>query len=279
VLPRRAEDESLLFEDVPYGDLTTEALRIGSVECRVTFVARAAMRVAAIEDAAALLALVGATAHPKAASGEAVAAGQVLLECGGSAAAVLRAWKVSQTLIEIWSGVATAAERLVSAARAGRPDTIVACTRKNIPGAKALSIAAIKAGGAIPHRLGLSETILVFPEHRRLCPTGDFTALARGLRAACPEKKLVVEVTSVADAIAAARAGFEVIQAEKFTPDAIAQVAAAVHTLTPRPVVAAAGGINPDNATAYARAGAEVLVTSWPYTARPMDVAVNLVAR
>jgi molybdenum transport protein len=121
------------------------------------------MTIAAIEDAAALLALVGATAHPKAASGEEVAAGQVLLECEGSAAAVLRAWKVSQTLIEIWSGVATAARRVVSAARAGRPDTIVACTRKNIPGTKALSVAAIKAGGAIPHRLGSRRQFWYFP--------------------------------------------------------------------------------------------------------------------
>lgn len=274
-----AELERLLFEDVPYGDLTTEALRIGALDCRVTFLARAAMTIAAVEDAAALLGLVGVTAHPKAASGEAVAAGQVLLECEGSAGAVLRAWKVSQTLIEVWSGVATAARQLVSAARAGRSDTIVACTRKNIPGTKALSVAAIKAGGAIPHRLGLSETILVFPEHRLLCPAADFAALARGLRAASPEKKLLVEVTSTADAMAAARAGFDVIQAEKFAPDAIAEVAAAVQTLTPRPLVAAAGGINPDNAAAYARAGADVLVTSWPYTAPPMDVAVNLVAR
>jgi molybdenum transport protein len=274
-----AELERLLFEDVPYGDLTTEALRIGTLSCRATFRSRAAMTIAAIEDAAALFALVGATAHPNAVSGEAVAAGQVLLECEGSAAAVLRAWKVSQTLIEVWSGVATATRLLVSAARQGRPDTIVACTRKNIPGTKALSVAAIKAGGAIPHRLGLSETILVFPEHRLLCPTADFAALARGLRAASPEKKLLVEVTSAADAMAAARAGFDLIQAEKFAPDAIAEVAAAVQTLTPRPLVAAAGGINPDNAAAYARAGADVLVTSWPYTARPMDVAVNLVAR
>jgi len=274
-----AELERLLFEDVPYGDLTTEALGIGTVSCRVTFVARADMTVAAIEDAAALLALVGVTAHPKTASGEAVTAGQVLLECEGSAAAVLRAWKVSQTLIEIWSGVATAARRLVSAARAGRPDTIVACTRKNVPGTKALSVAAIKAGGAIPHRLGLSETILVFPEHRLLCPTADFAALARALRAVSPEKKLLVEVTSAADAMAAAGAGFDVIQAEKFAPDAIAQVVAAVRTLTPRPLVAATGGIHPDNAAAYARAGADVLVTSWPYTARPMDVAVNLLVR
>jgi len=274
-----AELERLLFEDVPYGDLTTEALRIGAVGCRITFVARSAMTVAAIEDAAALLAHVGATAHPKTASGESVAAGQMLLECEGLAAAVLRGWKVAQTLIEIWSGVATAARRLVTAAHAGRPDTIVACTRKNIPGTKALSVAAIKAGGAIPHRLGLSETILVFPEHRVLCPTADFAALVGGLRTTSPEKKLVIEVTAAAEAIAAASAGFDVIQAEKFAPDAIAEVVAAVRNLTPRPLVAAAGGINPDNAAAYARAGADVLVTSWPYTATPMDVAVKLTAR
>jgi molybdenum transport protein len=273
-----AELERLLFEDAPYGDLTTEALGIGAVGCRFAFAARAGMTVAAIEDAAALLALVGATVHRKAASGEAVAAGQVLLEGEGLAAPVLRAWKVSQTLIEVWSGVATASRRLVTAARAGRPDTIVACTRKNVPGTKALSVAAIKAGGAVSHRLGLSETILVFPEHRRLCPTADFATLVAGLRAASPEKKLVVEVTNAADAIAAASAGFDVIQAEKFTPEAIAEVVAAVRVLTPRPLVAAAGGINPDNAAAYARAGAEVLVTSWPYTARPMDVAVSLTA-
>jgi len=150
------ELEPLLFEDVPYGDLATEALRIGAAGCRTTFVAPSAMTVAAIEDAAALLALVGATAHPKTASGESVAAGRMLLECERLAAAVLRACKVSQTLIAICSGVA--------AAQARRPDTIV-CTRKNIPGTKAFSLAAIKAGGAIPHRLGLSEAILVFPEH------------------------------------------------------------------------------------------------------------------
>jgi molybdenum transport protein len=271
-----AELERLLFEDAPYGDLTTEALRIGAVDCRIKFIARAAMTIAAVEDAAALLGFAGVATDLKTASGDTVAGGDVVLEGEGSAANVLRAWKVSQTLIEIWSGVATATRQVVAAARAVRPDAVVACTRKNVPGTKALSIAAIKAGGAVPHRLGLSETILVFPEHRLLCASTDFVTLARGLRTASPENKLIIEVTTAADAIAAAAAGFDVIQAEKFEPERIAEVVAAVRSLTPRPLVAAAGGINPHNAPAYARAGADVLVTSWPYTARPMDVAVIL---
>lgn len=43
-----------------------------------------------------------------------------------------------------------------------------------------------------------------------------------------------------------------------------------------RPIIAAAGGINAGNAPAYAASGADVLVTSSPYTARPRDVQVEI---
>lgn len=43
----------------------------------------------------------------------------------------------------------------------------MACTRKQNPGTKQLSIKAVKAGGGSIHRLGLSESILVFAEHRQ----------------------------------------------------------------------------------------------------------------
>lgn len=189
---------------------------------------------------------------------------------------MLRAWKVAQTLVEIWSGVATATRALVVAARTVRPEIAVACTRKNVPGTKALSIAAIRAGGAAVHRLGLSETVLVFPEHRVFRRDADLAALVRDLRAQAPEKKLVIEVNSLGDGVAAARAGFDVVQTEKFAPDMVSQLVSALASMTPRPLIAAAGGINPDNAAAYGRAGADILVTSWPYTARPADVAVTI---
>ena len=72
-------------------------------------------------------------------------------------------------------------------------------------------------------------------------------------------------------------AGFDVVQTEKFTPDMVAELASNLCiSVAPRPTVAAGGGINPDNAAAYARAGADVLVTSWPISARPADVAVTI---
>jgi molybdenum transport protein len=141
------------------------------------------MVVAAIEEAAAILRLAGVSISRCALAGDIAARGDCLLEGAGSAEGLLRAWKVSQTLAEIWSGVATAVRAIVDAATASRPDIVVACTRKNVPGTKALAIAAIKAGGAVPHRLGLSETILVFPEHRVFQPAADMAQMARRLKA------------------------------------------------------------------------------------------------
>ena len=275
----RAELEALLQDDVPYGDLTTEALGISAVSGVMRFAARDRMALALAEDAAALIELAGCRVELFAASGAMLEKGAPILSAYGPASALLRSWKVAQTLIEIWSGVATDAAAIVSAARSVVPDITVACTRKNVPGVKRFAVAAVKAGGAVMHRLGLSETILVFPEHRAFLGSASLSEIVARLRRVAPEKRLVVEVNAVDQAVASAEAGFDVIQAEKFPPEQIAALVAridAMASLHGRPVIAAAGGVNAQNAAAYAQAGADVLVTSAPYLARPRDVQVQI---
>ncbi|WP_284417901.1 MULTISPECIES: ModD protein [unclassified Bradyrhizobium] len=271
--------EALLRDDVPYGDLTTEALGIGAQPGAMQFAARDRMVLALAEDAAALIEFAGCRVELLARSGAVLDKGAPILRAQGPAAGLLRSWKVAQTLIEIWSGVASEAAAIVRAARAVRPDIAVACTRKNVPGAKSFAVAAVKAGGAVMHRLGLSETILVFPEHRAFLGDTPLADIAARLRRAAPEKRLVIEVTGIEQAVAAAAAGFDVIQAEKFSPGDIEALVQRMNTMAThqiRPIVAAAGGVNAQNAAAYAAAGADVLVTSAPYLARPCDVQVRI---
>jgi molybdenum transport protein len=275
----RAELEELVADDTPYGDLTTFSLGIGDVPGEMEFCARGAMVVAEAESAAAILEIAGCYVKLATKSGAALAPGSRILFAEGPAGALHRGWKVAQTLIEIWSGVATAARAIVDAAGAVSPAVVVGCTRKNVPGTKSFAIRAVRAGGAIMHRLGLSETILVFPEHRAFLAE-PLPETVRRLRHAAPEKKLVIEVKSIDDAMAAMDAGFDVIQAEKFSPEQIAALTARLgghlRSGLARPLIAAAGGINAGNAAAYAQAGADVLVTSAPYLARPCDVQVHL---
>lgn len=261
----------LLADDVPCGDLTTESLRIGVQAARVEFRARQAMTVCAVEEATRLFELAGAAARLHAPSGAILAAGDLILDAAGSAADLHHAWKTAQTLVEWASGIASATSAIVVAA-----GIAVACTRKNVPGTKTLSAKAVKAGGGIMHRLGLSETLLIFPEHRLFLHETPAHTIER-MRRSQPEKKIVIEVGTVEEALRWAAAGVDVLQLEKFTPDAVAACRTAIDANKhgTRPLLAAAGGIRADNATAYTAAGADILVTSAPYTAAPRDVQVN----
>ena len=268
--------ERLLRDDAPYGDLTTEALEIGALPAVMTFHARDAMVAALVEDAAAIVEIAGGVVDWRARSGDRLQPGAPILSARGPAGALLKGWKVAQTLIEIWFGVATSASEIVTAARSVSPDIAVACTRKHTPGVKDFAVAAVKAGGAAMHRMGLSETILVFPEHLAFLEGVDGAALVAAARTSSPEKKLVIEVKSIETGVAAAVAGFEIIQAEKFSPRELAELVSAVSALDRRPLIAAAGGVNTANAADYARSGADFLVTSAPYAAAPRDVAVKI---
>jgi molybdenum transport protein len=186
--------ESFLDDDVPYGDLTTHVLGIGTKPGKIAFAARDRMVVACAEEAARLLELAGARVSAVAASGSELAPGVEILRAAGPAEALHCAWKVAQTLVEYASGIATITRRIVEAARTARPDIAVVCTRKTMPGAKSLSIRAILAGGATPHRLGLSETILIFAEHRAFLDGRSASETVASARRAAPEKKIVVEV-------------------------------------------------------------------------------------
>lgn len=279
VTATRSELERLLAEDVPYGDLTTEVLGICAQAGSMRFAARYPMVLAEAESAAGLLSMAGCTVALEARSGDALEPGGPILMVHGSAAALHRGWKVAQTLIETWSGVATAARSIVEAARARAPQIGVACTRKTTPGTKSFAVRAVRAGGATIHRLGLSESVLVFPEHRLFLSGVALAEIVQKLRACAPEKKLVIEVTSLEEARAAAAAGFDAIQTEKFAPADVARLSAEIRNggsvRSEPPLILAAGGITADNAADYAQAGADVLVTSAPYLARPRDVQVT----
>lgn len=269
------ELERLLDQDTPSGDATTFALGIGGRAGRMVFRARHAMVVCGSEEACRMGELRGLRAATSPVpSGTGLPPGEVILTLEGPATGLHTVWKTAQTLMEYLSGIATATADLVAAARRASPDIGIACTRKNFPGTKAAAMKAVLCGGAAPHRLGLSETLLVFAEHRAFLDNEPAAATVRRLRRQWPERAVVVEVGDAAEALLWADAGADILQLEKLPPGVVASLR---QSLGNRPTrIAAAGGINSANAEDYARAGADILVTSAPYFAPPRDVAVTL---
>jgi molybdenum transport protein len=269
---------ALLREDAPHGDLTTRALGLGDRSARIRFQARGDMRLSGMEAAARLLQLCGVDARPLRPSGQAVAAGEALLVGQGLAEGVLLGWKTAQTLVEACSGIATATAAIVARLRdAGHP-TPLACTRKNFPGTRWLAAQAVAAGGGVMHRLGLSETLLVFPEHRALMADDEWPQRLADLRQSQPEKRVVVEVGTLADALLCAQHGADVLQLERFSPDQVRALRRQLQDAGLHARLAPAGGVTLANALAYAEAGADLLVSSAPLLAPPADVQVSITA-
>ena len=282
MMPYMLPDERLLAmlrEDVPYGDLTTRGLGIAERRGAAVFRTRATITACCVEEAERLMLLSGCTAARRmASSGAQVEAGGDLLVAEGDAAALHRGLKVAQTLMEVTSGVATGARRILCAARQGRPGIAVACTRKHVPGAKDVMLKAIMVGGCVPHRLGLSDSVLVFAQHRAFLGRTPPHLWVAALRAAQPERKITVEAETVDEVMWFAAAGVDAVQLDKLSPEQVAEAVRAMASLPQRPLVAVAGGVTEANAAAYAAAGAGLLVTSYPYAAPPADISVTLTA-
>lgn len=267
---------ALLQEDAPQGDLTTRALGLGPRPGLMHFEARAPMRPAALAAAARLLVLCGAEVLVQAPDGSDQPAGALLLQAHGPAPGLLLAWKTAQTLVEACSGIATATAAIVTRLREAGHAVPLACTRKAFPGTRWWAALAVQAGGGMMHRTGLSETLLVFPEHRAFLSTAELAQAMHQLRQGQPEKRRVVEVGSQEEALQQARLGAEVLQLERFSPPEVAALRQALQRAGLAALLAPAGGVNLANAVAFADAGADVLVSSAPYFAPPADVRVQL---
>lgn len=269
--------EAMLREDAPYGDLTTQALDIGDTRGQAVLRAGATMMLCCAEEAETLFRLAGCTdVHRVAASGGLLEEGGTILTAEGPVAGLYLAARAAQALMETASGVASRAARIRSEARSARPDIVVACTRRHLPGIKDVMLKAIMTAGCIPNRLGLSDTLLVSAQHRAFLGREPAHRWVSRVRAVQPARRLVVEAFSVDEAVLLAHAGVDTVQCEGLSPEQFGEVSRALADHGSRPVLATAGDIHEGNAAAYARAGADVLVTSAPFAATPLDVKVTM---
>ena len=150
-------------------------------------------------------------------------------------------------------------------------------TRKGFPGTRALAIKAVLAGGGSPHRLGLSETVLVFGQHRALLATHDeFFRQIPAWKARAPEKKFLVEAEGIDDALAAVRAGADGIQFDKLPAPLLTTIVAELRADYPHAILLIAGGVTEQNLIAYAESGVDGIVTTALYNARPLDIGVTV---
>ncbi|NTV97808.1 MAG: ModD protein [Chlorobiaceae bacterium] len=269
--------ERFIEEDVPFGDLTSTLLGIGGKPGEISFTSRENTLLCCTEEAAKVLEKSGARVIDSMKSGSSVGPGVTFLTATGPATSLHAGWKVALNLLEYASGIATRTAEIVSRAKAANPGISVVSTRKSFPGTKKIAIKAIMAGGAMPHRLGLSETILVFDKHRSFLDDGEsFRDTLESLKKKSPEHKIIMEADSPEEALLFAEGGADIVQVDKMQPAMLSSLVEKIRKKHPGVAISAAGGINAENAALYAGTGIDIMVLSSVYSGKPSDIAVSL---
>ncbi len=262
----------------PAGDLTCLALGLDRQPGRLTFTAREDLLVCGTEEVARICTKCGAHASVLKPSGQMAGRGEPLISVDGPAAALHLAWKVSINVLEYGSGIASRTYRMASLASSVSPRVRIAATCKMFPGTKELSAKAVLAGGGMLHRLGLSDSILVFDHHAAFFP--GFDEMTRWVpewkRRVC-ERKFIVEAASLADAEALVHAGVDGIQFDKLPALELANNVQNLRSLRPDLLIIAAGGIAERNVAEFAGTGVDVLATSAVYFGAPASIGVSMV--
>ena len=271
-----ARIDYFIGEDVPYLDLTSEVLGVADQAGEMEYYTREECVLAGTDVVRRIARNLGCEVVAVRSDGDRIAAGESFMTLRGPASTLHQVWKVGLNTFDHLSAVATKTRQMVDAARKANPRCEILTTRKSMPGAKDLLTAAVRAGGAWPHRLGLSETILVFDHH--IAFLGGFDAFVERLpeiKRRCVEKKLFVEAGEEQARILA-RTGVDGIQFDKVPVERLASLVEELRAIDPHLTLIAAGGINPGNAAAYAATGVDGLATTAPFSAKPLDMSVRM---
>jgi nicotinate-nucleotide pyrophosphorylase (carboxylating) len=272
----RALVRAALAEDVGEGDVTTAATVDPDARALARITQKAPGVIYGLDAAEAVFVELDPEVEVvrRVAEGQWREQGGEVLDATGSAAALLTGERTALNFLAHLSGVAT------SAARAAREVQGTAArvldTRKTTPGLRALEKAAVAAGGAVNHRSGLYDAILIKENH--IAAAGGIAAAVERARASSPElaARLEVEVRNPEEIDEALAAGAPRLLLDNMDPqrlrEAVAQVAG-------RAELEASGGVDLSTLRAVAETGVEwVSMGALTHSAPALDLSLTLEA-
>jgi nicotinate-nucleotide pyrophosphorylase (carboxylating) len=270
----RALVRRALAEDVGAGDVTTAATVAEDARARALITQKAPGVLYGMAAAQTAFVLLDADAQIEALAGEGEwrEQGGPVMAVRGRARALLTAERTALNFLAHLSGVATMAARAAHAVQ-GTGATVLD-TRKTTPGLRALEKAAVLAGGAMNHRAGLYDAILI-KENHVAAAGGVAQAIARA-RAAAPAlaATLEVEVRDAEEIEQALAAGASRLLLDNMDEQGLR---GAVEQVAGRAQLEASGGVTLQTLRARAQTGIEwISMGALTHSAPALDVSMTL---
>ena len=262
-----------LLEDLGRaGDQTTDAIVPVDAQASTRLVARQEGVLAGLAVARLAFELMdrGIEFRPLLADGARLRSGSEIAVISGPARGVLTAERTALNFLCHLSGVATGTASIADAIRPY--GARVTCTRKTLPGLRAVQKYAVRVGGGSNHRHGLDDAVLIKDNH---------VAVAGGVRQAVQRAragvghmvKIELEVDTLEQLDQALEMGVDVVLLDNMD---LLTLREAVRRVDGRAVTEASGRITPDTAPQVAATGVDLIAVGWlTHSARVLDIGLD----
>jgi nicotinate-nucleotide pyrophosphorylase (carboxylating) len=244
-------------EDSPFGDITSDAVVPDRV-CRAVIRAEQEGIIAGIGEAALLFSHFGVISGQGRMDGDTVVPGDVVLSLEGSAKGILLVERTALNIIGRMSGIATQTGKFQETVAAVNPRCRIAATRKTCPGLRLLDKKAVQLGGGDPHRMSLSDGILIKDNHLVLTPLAEAIRRAKAVSA---YRKIEAEVETPEDALTAAGEGAEILLLDNMSPKMVEETLCLLQRagLRDRLTIELSGGIDEQTLPEYAALDVDII--------------------
>ncbi len=244
-----------LSEDLPFGDVSTQAVMPEPRDGHVDLIAKQDGVIAGLAVFARVFELLDplTVTISHVSDGDEVSRGELVAEVEGDVRVLLEGERTALNYLQRMSGIATYTHRV--AALLADSGTTLVCTRKTTPGMRVLEREAVRLGGGSLHRFGLSDGVMLKDNH--VAAAGGVTQAVRAARESAPfVDKVEVECETLEQVREAVDAGADIIMLDNMDH---ATMVEAVALIGGRAQTEASGNVTAENAASYADLGVDFL--------------------
>ncbi|NET52666.1 MAG: carboxylating nicotinate-nucleotide diphosphorylase, partial [Merismopedia sp. SIO2A8] len=206
--------------------------------------------------------------------GELCEMGQTVATLSGPMDALLTGERVALNLAMRLSGIATSTRQYVDAI--ADLSTQFVDTRKTTPGLRILEKYATQAGGAINHRMGLDDAVMLKDNH--IAAAGSIKAAIHQVRDRIPYPLTVeVETETLEQAQEAAIEGADIIMLDNMSASNMTKAVQRIRQVSDRIKIEASGNITLATIRTVAETAVDYISSSAPITRSPwLDLSMKL---
>lgn len=268
--------EQALFEDIGFGDITSELLIPEEQLGKAILLAKENGIISGIKIVGVIFSYVDGqvTVESTVEDGAMVKPGDVLAELHGPVRSLLTGERVALNFLQRMSGIATLTHKYVHAVAGTKAK--ITDTRKTAPGLRVLDKKAVLDGGGISHRFGLDSMVLIKDNH--ITAAGGIRNAVEKCTAFLKEREIDVKIEVETTTIGQVKellsiGGIDRVMLDNYSLEAMRE---AVHLINGKFEIEASGGVNLNTVRPIAETGVDFIsVGALTHSPKALDISLE----